>query len=62
MAQTLQPNRSDNRGGSRKNAGAKPKYNEPTTTIAFRVPLSMVSEIKNIVKNQLKEKINTFTL
>lgn len=27
MAQTLKPNRSDNRGGSRKNAGRKPKGN-----------------------------------
>ena len=27
MAQTLKPNRLDNRGGKRKNAGAKPKGN-----------------------------------
>ena len=27
MAQILKPNRSDNRGGSRKNSGAKPKGN-----------------------------------
>lgn len=27
MAQTLKNNRSDNRGGSRENAGAKPKNN-----------------------------------
>ncbi len=27
MAQTLKPNRSDNRGGKRPNAGAKPKGN-----------------------------------
>lgn len=27
MAQNLKPNRLDNRGGSRKNAGAKPKGN-----------------------------------
>ena len=27
MAQTLKPNRSDNRGGKRENSGAKPKGN-----------------------------------
>lgn len=41
------------RGGSRKGAGAKPKYGEPTTTIAFRVPLSKVDEIKSLVKMHL---------
>jgi hypothetical protein len=62
MAQLLKPNRSDNRGGSNRNQGAKPKYNEPTTTIAFRVPLSLVNEIKHLVKEQLKQKLNTFEL
>lgn len=37
-------------GGKRKGAGRKPKYNEPTTTIAFRVPVSKVKEVKGIVK------------
>jgi hypothetical protein len=41
------------RGGIRKGAGAKPKYNEPTTTIAFRVPISKVEEIKSLVKSKL---------
>jgi len=41
------------RGGIRKGAGAKPKYNEPTTTIAFRVPISKVAEIKSLVKSKL---------
>ncbi len=41
------------RGGTRKGAGAKPKYNEPTTTIAFRVPVSKVAEIKSLVKSKL---------
>jgi len=41
------------RGGTRKGAGAKPKYNEPTTTIAFRVPISKVADIKLLVKNNL---------
>lgn len=40
-------------GGTRKGSGAKPKYNEPTTTIAFRVPVSKVDEIKDIVKAKL---------
>ena len=43
------------RGGSRKNAGAKPKYNEQTKTVAFRCPLSKVDEIKLIVKSKLAE-------
>ena len=42
-------------GGSRLNSGAKPKYDEPTTTIAFRVPVSKVPEIKELVKDKLKE-------
>jgi hypothetical protein len=42
-------------GGSRLSSGAKPKYNEPTTTIAFRVPCSKVSELKELVKDKLKE-------
>lgn len=45
----------ETRGGSRKGAGAKHKYNEPTTTIAFRVPMSKVEEIKKIVKQYLSE-------
>lgn len=43
----------ETRGGTRKNAGAKPKYNEPTKTISFRCPVSKVDEIKLIVHNQL---------
>ena len=42
-----------NRGGKRKNAGAKPKYNEKTKTVAFRCPLSKVDELKMIVKSKL---------
>ena len=44
----------ENRGGSRKNSGAKPKYNEPTKTISFRVPISKEFEIKNFVNGFLK--------
>ncbi len=39
----------ETRGGTRKGSGAKPKYIEPTKTVAFRVPVSMVDEIKHLV-------------
>lgn len=39
-----------NRGGSRKNAGAKPKYTEPTKTTAFRIPISKIDEVKSLVR------------
>lgn len=42
-------------GGSRKNAGAKPKYSDQTKTVAFRCPLSKVDELKLIVKSKLSE-------
>ena len=42
-------------GGSRLGSGAKSKYNEPTTTIAFRVPVSKSSELKELIKSKLKE-------
>jgi len=42
-------------GGKRKGSGAKPKYNEKTTTIAFRCPQSKVSELKSLVKAKLCE-------
>ena len=44
-----------NRGGVRDGAGAKPKYNEETKTIAFRCPLSRVDELKIVVKSKLSE-------
>ena len=43
------------RGGIRKNAGAKSKYNEETKTVVFRCPLSKVDELKLIVKSKLSE-------
>jgi hypothetical protein len=43
----------ENRGGSRLNAGAKPKYNEPTKTTAFRIPISKVDEVKMLVRDFL---------
>lgn len=42
-------------GGSRKNAGAKPKYLEKTKTVAFRCPLSKVDELKLVVKSKLSK-------
>lgn len=35
--------------------GAPSKYNEPTVTLAFRVPESKKEQIKNIVKDILKQ-------
>ena len=43
------------KGGSRKGSGAKSKYGEPTTTKAFRVPISKVEELKSIVNAKLSE-------
>jgi hypothetical protein len=40
-------------GGTRSGSGAKPKYNEPTTTIAFRCPVSKVDELKKVVNTKL---------
>jgi len=45
----------ETRGGTRKNAGAKPKYNEQTKTVAFRCPLSKVDELKKIINAKLNE-------
>ena len=45
----------DKRGGTRKNAGAKPKYKEQTKAIAFRCPISKVDELKVIIKSKLSE-------
>ena len=41
-------------GGTRHGSGAKPKYNEPTKTIAFRVPISKIDEIKQTVKSMIE--------
>ena len=42
-------------GGTRKGAGAKPKYSEQTKTVAFRCPLSKVDELKKIINAKLNE-------
>lgn len=43
----------ETRGGSRLNAGAKPKYSEPTKTTAFRIPISKIDEVKKMVREFL---------
>lgn len=50
--QTSKPNF---KGGARVGAGAKPKYNEQTKTVAFRCPLSKIEELKILVKTKLAE-------
>lgn len=42
-------------GGKRQGAGPKFKYGEPTKNRTFRLPLSKVSEIVELVTNKLKE-------
>ena len=42
-------------GGSRKNAGAKPKYSEQTKTVSFRCPVSKVDELRQIVNAKLSD-------
>lgn len=41
------------KGGKRIGSGAKPKYNEPTKTIAFRVPVSRIEHVKSLLKTLL---------
>lgn len=43
------------RGGNRQGSGAKPRYNEPTKTIAFRVPVSRIEHVKSLLKTLLNE-------
>ena len=43
----------ENRGGNRENSGAKPKYNEPTKTTTFRIPISKIEEVKAVVNKML---------
>jgi hypothetical protein len=43
------------RGGTRKGAGAKPRYNEETTTFGVRCPVSKVDELKEIINQKLNE-------
>ncbi len=43
----------ETRGGTRKGSGAKPKYDESTKTIAFRVPISKIVYVKSLLKTLL---------
>jgi len=43
----------EKRGGKREGTGAKPKYSEPTKTTAFRVPISKIEEVKEVVSRML---------
>ena len=45
----------ETRGGTRKGSGAKPKYNEPTKTIAFRVPVSKIEHVKSLLNKMLDD-------
>lgn len=47
-----------NRGGKRKGSGRKPKYNEPTETISFRVPVSKTAKVKEAVKKIIKPPLH----
>lgn len=40
-------------GGKRLNAGRKPKYNEPTKTVSFRIPISKETIIRETILNLL---------
>jgi len=40
-------------GGKRLNAGRKNKYGEPTKTVSFRLPLSLIEPITKYVKRAL---------
>jgi hypothetical protein len=37
--------------------GRKAAYNEPTTTIAFRVPISLKDDIKAIIRGILADQL-----
>lgn len=45
------------RGGNREGSGAKQKFGEPTTTIAFRVPESKAEEAREFVNSMLEKWI-----
>lgn len=44
-----------NHGGKREGAGRKSKYKEPTQTISFRVPKSLIEPIAKYVKRALEK-------
>ncbi len=42
-------------GGKRAGAGAKLKYGEKTKTVTFRLPVSKIAEIREMIKNELEK-------
>jgi hypothetical protein len=42
-----------NHGGKRPGAGRTQKYGEPTKTVSFRVPISLIPEITAYVEKRL---------
>ena len=46
---------SQKHGGARKGAGAKPKFAEKTTTLAFRCPISKATEFRQAANEILKQ-------
>lgn len=47
----------ETRGGARKGAGAKPRFNVPTTRIYFTVPVDKQHQIKNEIKLMLNKYV-----
>ena len=48
-------------GGNRDGSGRKQKYNEPTVTIAFRVPASKLDQVKELVATFLIKQVDSKT-
>ena len=46
-------NKKETRGGVRQGSSAKPKYDEPTKIISFRVPVSRIEHVKSLLKTLL---------
>jgi hypothetical protein len=55
----MKPKNIERRGGKRAGAGAKHKYGEPTTTVAFRIPKSHKDSIKKIIRVYLDQVAST---
>ncbi len=55
FVQMNQPQTTERRGGKRLGAGAKHKYGEPTTTVAFRIPKSHKDSIKKMIRLYLDD-------
>lgn len=55
----MKPQNIERRGGKRAGAGAKHKYGEPTTTVAFRIPKSHKDSIKKIIRVYLDQVATT---